>query len=320
MDLVVSHASAMRFWSRNDGRLPQTQRERFPEAMAKPVHLTCALKAELAAIGLAPTGEQPLDLLFWGDGLRSEARDVRAHALFRPLPRGALVRASEHVLVASPELTYVQLARMRSVERLIMAGCELCGTYRLFSTDGRPFKMPEERRRLTSVSDIAALLRAMGLGPDSAASQGLRHVFDDARSPMEAKVALLLCLPPRLGGFGLPRPALNVPVQMSRSAYALYPRNPCKLDLYWEAARMDVEYDGKEAHGPEDHAKDVARTAALSLDDIEVLTLTKAQVYDRRAFALLAEKLERRVGHAPRKRPDDFVVRQMRLRRELDLL
>ena len=318
-DLVVSHASALDYWSRHDGRLPDCCRERFPEAMVKPPLLSGGIQAELSELGLELSEDNPLDLLFWWNGLRSDSARVRAHAISRPIPPGALIRVSDHVLVSSPELTFIQMSHVYGLERLMMVGCELCGTYRLFASDGRPLVKPEERRRLTSTTGIAGTLALMGLGAKSVAGRALNYVFDDARSPMEAKVALLLSLPPRLGGFGLPRPVLNAPFRLSRSAYVLYPCSPCRLDLYWETARLDIEYDGEESHGPEAHAKDVARAAALALDDVEVLVLAKQQVYDRRAFALLAEKLIGRLGQRQRKRPDDFISRQMRLRHELDL-
>ena len=320
MDLVVSHSSAEQFWSRYNGRLWDASRERFPEAMARPVPFSGSLEAELTGLGFTASAKQPLDLLFWSNGVRSGSKKVRAHAIFRALPAGALVRVSDHVLVTSPEMTYAQLAHVRTTGRLILAGCELCGCYRLFDGRGTPLSLPEERHPLTSVVAIGAMLAEMGFGPESAAGNGLRHVFENARSPMEAKTALLLSLPPRMGGYGLPRPILNAPFYLSRGAFRLYPCNPCRLDLYWDYAHLDVEYDGEESHGPDAHAKDVARAAALALDDVEVLVLAKQQVYDRRAFALLAEKLANRLGQRPRKRPDDFVSRQIRLRREFDLL
>ena len=320
MDLVISHASAEWYWRRHNGRLLNAQRERFPEVMARPVRLDAGLRRELAVLGMAATTEQPLDLLFWHDGFCSESRRVRTHVLYRPLPPGGLIRVSNHVLITSPEVTFAQLSRLRSFERLLLAGCELCGSYRLFSGDGRPLRMPEERQPLTSTAAIAKTLAAMGFGRESAAVRAARLTFDGARSPMEAKVALLLSLPPRFGGFGLPRPVLNAPLRLSRAAYTLYPCNPCRLDLYWEAAHLDVEYDGEDSHGPDDHAKDVARAAALALAGVDMLILTKAQVYDRRAFDLLAGHLARRLDASPRKRPDDFISRQIRLRRELELL
>ena len=128
-----------------------------------------------------------------------------------------------------------------------------------------------------------------------------RLAFDGAASPMEAKLALLLSLPTRLGGFGLPRPQLNRPFALSPEAQLVYPHTPCRLDLSWPGTDLDVEYDGSgDEHSGDMHAKDVARLAALRLDGVDVLVLAKQQVYDPRAFAqmvqVIAGKLGGRIG------------------------
>ncbi|MBR2789543.1 MAG: hypothetical protein IKD70_02840 [Eggerthellaceae bacterium] len=287
--------------------------------MAAPVALTPGLRAELAACGFAPSPESPLDVLFARGAVRSRAAAIRARSTVRPLPPGSLLRLNEHVLIASPELAFVQEAERRSLGQAIMCGCELCGAYVLLGPDGRPLAKPGTRPPLTTAARIRETVDGLGLCGTACASRAAGYVLDGAASPMEARLALLLCLPTRLGGYGLPRPALNAPAALSREAFAVYPHSPCRLDLYWPDARFDVEYDGGEFHAADAHAKDVARTAALKLDGIEVLMLTKAQVFDARVFASMARVIAEKLGMYLRIRTKGFEEKAHRLRRELGM-
>ena len=137
---------------------------------------------------------------------------------------------------------------------------------------------------------------SLGLGSQSRASRAAAYVLDGAASPMEAKLALLLSLPKTRGGYALPAPRLNAPFTLSDKAFALYPHNPCRLDLYWPGARLDVEYDGEEVHTGEQHVRDVARAAALTADRVEVLPLSHGQLADAEAFETVAGFIAKRLG------------------------
>ena len=319
MELVISHQRALWFWRTFGGDIRVFERCAYPEAMMTPPRLAAPLRGVLLRAGFTVSEERPLDLLFFRDCTKSRSKQVRSHTTARQLPPGSLVRLSEHVLIASPELVFAQIAEDRSFEQLIMAGCELCGCYRVLGEDGTPLPLPEERPRLTRAADIAETLQQLRLGPRTKSARASRHIFDNARSPMEAKVALLLSLPPRLGGFGLPRPVLNPDIHPGPRALALYPRTPCHPDLYWPAIRLDVEYDGADTHTAEAHAKDVARAAAFACEGIEVLVVAKAQVYDRWAFETMAGIIASRLH---RSLPDCTPASDRshrRLRRELGL-
>ena len=316
MDIVVSHGSAWHFWRSFQGDIRRLTRVSIAEAMVKPAPLTASLRAELASCGFEPSREQPLDLLFHRDTTRSQSSRIRPHRTSRSLPPGSLVRLADEVLIASPELTFAQLSDQLPVGELALVGCELCGTYRLHGGDGCRLPMPAERPPLTSQTAIVALLRDMGYQRRSIAQQAARAVLNGAASPMEAKVALLLSLPTKQGGYGLPRPAMNAEIRLGPHGYRFYPHSPCRMDLYWDSASLDVEYDGVDAHPPEQHARDVARTAALMAEGVEVLTLTKAQEYHPQAFREVAELVADRIGH-PLHLGEGFREAHFRLRRDL---
>ena len=320
MILVISHRSALQFWRRFAGNRAALPLVDNPQPMANVLALSCKLRVELASCGFAPSPQTPLDLLFSSGATRSRAKSIRAHSTGRTLPPGSLLRLSEHLLIVSPELVFLQIAGSHSFEQLIMAGCELCGTYVLLGPDGRPLPKPIRRPQLTSTERIAATATSLHLSESAKPIRALHYVFDAAASPMEAKAALLLSLPARWGGYNLPRPVLNAPFKLSREATALYPRRSCRLDLYWANVCLDVEYDGEDSHTGDAHAKDVARIAALTLDGIDVMVLAKAQVYNARSFASIAEVIARKLGVSLRIRAKDFAEKQRKLREELGLL
>ena len=317
MDVVISHKSALAYWRGFRGDPKANRLMRRPAAMERPVPMGAEILAELESLGFFATPERPLDLLFSSDGVRSRSKRVVAHSISRPLPPGSLIRLSEHVAITSPELTFALVGELYPFGQYLMAGCELCSTYRVLDESGKPLGRPDERVQVTSGRKLKEMVEKLELSKTAIAARGASYVIDGAASPMEAKVALLLCLPTRLGGFGLPRPTLNAPLDLSEEAYAVYPHSPCRMDLYWESAKLDVEYDGEEAHTGALHAKDVARAVALRIEGVDVLAVSKQQVYDRKAFAALAKEIASKLGKQMRIRVPDFEGKQLRLRREL---
>ena len=284
--------------------------------MAAPVPLTDDLRLELASLNLAATSESPLNLLFASGAARTQAEGITAHAVSRRLPDDSFVRVSEHVLVSSPELAYVQMSRSLPIGKLIHAACELCGTYAQVGFEGRLV----ERAALTDVGNLRAFAEQMFEDPGALALRALRYARNGSASPMESTVMLLLCLPGRMGGYGLPFPVLNLPVTLSSEAYAIYPCKSCRLDLAWPARNFSVEYDGIDSHTGSAHAKDVARAMALRLEGMDVLTVAKQQVYSETAFEQVAVEVARRLGTRLRTRSEHATEARRQLRRELGLL
>ncbi|MBR2790123.1 MAG: hypothetical protein IKD70_05840 [Eggerthellaceae bacterium] len=320
MSIVISHKSAWRFWrtfAGNRAALPKSRRSKLTDA---PVPLTADLLEELASLSIPVTANIPLDLLFSTTAVRSRAKRIRAHHTSRPLPPASLIPLSDHVFVTCPELTFFQIAGEYSMAQLAMIGAELCGTYRLFDASGVRLAHQAERRPITAPDAIIAYGEALGLAGNSPAFQAARHVPENAASPMEAMVALLLALPRTRGGYGLPAPILNHPVPLGKEAALMYPHSPCRCDLYWPDARLDVEYEGREAHETA-FIQDSARRAALMQEQIDVIVLTKQQVYDAEVFDAVATLIAGKLGVRIRFRgdPGRLAAARRALRKELGL-
>ena len=77
----------------------------------------------------------------------------------------------------------------------------------------------DRRPPLTTVARLERFLEQptlKGARGRAVARRALRHVAEGSRSPMETAMAMLLCLPPRMGGYGFPLPRLNKAVAMQR--------------------------------------------------------------------------------------------------------
>ena len=313
MPIVLSHASAFRFWRRFAGDTRALRRVRHPKAMEEPFNPTPELIEELATCGFTLEGDERLHLLFASPALRSRAARIASHVFADTLPEGSLVRLSERVLVASPELAFAQMAESFTFERETMAGMELCGTYAIM-----PDETLRERTPLTNAGLLTSFAIAL-MGPRSKAAQAARYALNGAASPMEAKLALLLCLPTTRGGYGFPLPELNCRIELGEDARKLYDAAFCRADLFWREAGLDVEYDGRAAHDGNAHVVDVAREQALEAQGISVTRLTYAQIESPEAFDVVAKTLGRRLGKGVRVRARDFEESRLFLRGELEL-
>lgn len=116
--------------------------------------------------------------------------------------------------VTSPEFTYLQVASKLDFIGTILAGSALCSDYFL-NQNGHGGVSQRQNGPLTNRTAIAKFLstqeRKRGIVP---AKRALQHIVEKARSPREASLALLLCLPYNLGGFNLGTVELNRPIEL----------------------------------------------------------------------------------------------------------
>ena len=310
MDIVLCHWTAFRFWRAFTGRRRDLPVSKVASAPATPCRITAQILGELANLGITPTADNPVDLLYGSLEARSQSRLVNAHVTAGALPVGSLVRLAPHVLIESPERCLAHLARTSTLLRAILRGAEMCGSYALVG----PELTLVSREPLTSADRIKAYLAACGpYEAGRVARQAARYIPDGAASPQEARVALLLSLPATLGGYGLPAPVLNHPLELGEAARGLYPHRQCRLDLYWPAISFDLEYDGREAHELRG-AEDMARAVALQVEGVEVLSLTREQVADADAFDAVARLVAGKLGRRLRVRCSDWGLRRDELR------
>jgi hypothetical protein len=152
---------------------------------------------------------RPLHLLIRENQHHQYDQDVHYHRTTAEPPSRGFARLSCEVHVATPEYAFLQIAGSYPLSRLVAFGYELCGTYSLRPwEEGRPahyscvpLTNPERLRRFVQTHKS----RRGGL----AACRAAALVKGVSGSSMEPVLVLLLCLPVRMGGYGLPWPDMN---------------------------------------------------------------------------------------------------------------
>lgn len=207
-----------------------------------------------------------------------------------------------------------------------------------------------KRAQLMTVGKLQSYLDLTpGLTGRKRAQSALRLVGERSRSPMESVAFLLLCAPPSVGGFGLPRPLLNCVVELpawlhwgAGSAYgahgtsggdrarhaegATYSKTISKAIPYAEADML-FSYGGRNAivdyHGGQFHKgegsihHDALRANAFQDLGIPHFTLTKRQLFDDALLEKAALQIAGCLGFRLRPRIGDAGARRRRFRREL---
>lgn len=164
-------------------------------------------------------------------------------------------------------------------------------------------------------------LRCEGFNGSRKVDQALKYLLDGSASKMETKLTLLLCLPQRYGGYGLPFPVLNRPIdEVMNTKTSLSSRGSggLRCDLLWPEAGFALEYDSDAWHGwSEKLNADSKRRSKLEREGLHVLSVTRMQLRDVFAFDDVARIAASAVGHRIRERSADPISRRMELRRGL---
>ncbi len=280
---------------------------------------------------------RPVDLLVPADGTRSNGERARFHVWGGTLPARSMLRVGDGLFVCGPELVLVQLCSSQSkldplldahvraaraerdvvsssgsnekgvldhpldwerLRRLVVAtavACEFSGSYRL-GCGGRPtlFHAPV----LMSAESLEQAIASLGTTQGTRrARRVLDLMLENSASPMETALALMLALPPDMGGFGLEKPQLNCTIDVSRHEGALSDRAVVTPDLLWAEQKVALEYDSHEFHGSRGRGRalaDAVRSNVLTALGYRVFRATTQTVRSLPELSLLA----RQVAHA----------------------
>lgn len=243
------------------------------------------------------------------------------------VPYGAFLNLGHGVCICTPAFTFMGLAPSMSAPKLLQVGMEFCGSYSRWRL--APPAMPgisqtasdEDRHCTYGVPPVlnakrleAFIEHKAGLRGVVSARGAVRWLANYSASPMETAVYLLLCLPRRLGGYGLPRPALNPKLTISNpdGPKVRYP------DLFWLGPNIDVEYNSDSSHsGTWARYHDSRREVELTVGDVRVLPLTRAQLMDVDGFDDFAHGLRRMLGVRSRTPDANWSTRRDKLRETL---
>lgn len=222
-------------------------------------------------------------------GERSHKKDRIIHLCELELPANAVV-SKNGIMVASPELMFLQLACRLDTHRLILLGLQLCSH--------SPGNASEAITTKQKIEDF--LSKTPGHRGHRKALRAVRYIENGSASVMESITYMILTLPHALGGYGLDGAVFNHEIKLKDEAAKRLGQKRCFMDLYYKHAKLAVEYDSFAFHNsPSEQGKDAMRSAILERQKIDVMHLSTIQLYDKEAcmdFAFnLASRLEKRI-------------------------
>lgn len=257
----------------------------------------------------------------------TSTKHLVTHVLSQPLPYGAFLDLGHGICICSPNFMFLQLATQKGLLELVHTGMELCGTYSRWSLEPAqpllsPDRDPENNNactfQLPAATQVTRLESFIGRMDGQRGAVGaraaVRWLADGSASPMETATYLLLCLPKRLGGYGLPKPILNPQLTISNpdGVKVRYP------DLFWLGPNIDVEYNSDKDHSGEwSRYRDSKREVELAVANVRVLPLTRPQLMDVDAFDAFANGLRRMLGIRTRSEDPQWKQRRAELREAL---
>lgn len=251
---------------------------------------------------------------------RYSARGVcKPHACTVSLSGSSFLRGADGLCVARPELALVQeAAQLNSEIELLELIWELCGSYRTRRTSSLPAYDVSPLTEVKRVRDFVA--RNPSLCGARKLARILPYVADQSASPRETKLALVLGLPMKRGGYGLGIPRMNFEVIAGKEARAISGRKSLRCDLCWPEVKLDVEYQSREHHeGERSRISDSRRANALATMGWTVIGVTNDELDSLVATDAIDVAIRRHLGKRQQTRVSDLHARKLKLRRQLGL-
>ena len=210
----------------------------------------------------------------------------KVHSCTLALPTGALISKND-IMVASPELLFLELASTLSIHRLILLGLQMCS---------HPPRYPS--MSITTTQKLNTFLsNTAGHRGHRKAMRAVKYVENGSASIMESIAYMILTLPYSLGGYGLGGAVFNCEIKLKSEARVHLGQNRCFTDLFYRKAKLAVEYESFAYHNsPSEQGKDIMRSAVLERQGLNVMHLSTVQLYDRDACRLFAYNLAARIG------------------------
>lgn len=314
MSAYIVGSSALYFWR----RCPYEHRllKNFvPDPLADcPVSY---MQVQDIDLDVARFGPAPIHLMAPSHDLRISKTQYKYTVCKKTLPNTAFRRLSASICIASPDLCLLQSMVAYSRLRFMELCMELCGKYALVRE--APYGFISRDHQLTSLDAVRLFAsQVKGARAFSEIRSLLEHLQEGSRSPMETRAYLFMCLPKRWGGYKLPKPVLNMRIQLSKEEQGLANRRYFECDMCWPEERLVVEYDGHENHAERnDRNRDSVKRNILISKGYTVYTLTGGQIGSTQAFEKVVREIARLLGYRLQGFPEDWVERRRDLRNEL---
>lgn len=191
---------------------------------------------------------QPLNVIVPSSEERLQVKGVRC-SFRKDLEPKSFVDLGEGIAMSSPELMFLELARVMDPIAHLLLGMELCGCFSRSSHDPRsgpvrygiaPATTAEHLRRYAASSSLRGRTRAL---------KSIDLICDNSWSPMEAIVAALLVLPCEQLGYDLWPIELNRREKIPDELVPLTTASSRVPDILLAGTKLGLNYDGEDHFG-----------------------------------------------------------------------
>jgi len=320
MKIVISHKSALEYWRlHRNMKISDFKRQRRKSLPKSIPHI--AVIRNLLPSGLS----YPINMMISEQSVKRTTSTVKSRVYTGPTPEGCFISLNSGLTVCAPPFCFFQMAVELPLIKLIELGLEFCGSYSKpafieydyvienesedVDSNNSEHKQSAEHPQLfghpqlTNIKAIKAFAANMeGVGGHKKVCRALRYMADGSASPMETILYMLLILPYKLGGYGLPAPELNKRIDLRPKSKRGSGKSYYVCDLFWPEANLAVEYDSDFYHtGADRIASDARKRQNLDSIGIKVITVTSRQIRNINEFDIvtkqIAEKLNKRVRY-----------------------
>ena len=199
-----------------------------------------------------PTKRHPMKVIVPNEETRIQRHDeLRCQIIATPIAGKPFVKVSPEFAIAGPELLFIDAVATMPLPRALLFGMEICGTYTLrqsFPSAERPVYQIEPATSVAKIAEVIELCRGSRIRGIDAARDALPFLMDNAASPMESVLALMLRLPLSRGGIGMGSPQLNPQVPVNEELRKFTSAELFHPDIYFKDYAIDLEYESEEFH------------------------------------------------------------------------
>lgn len=300
MAIFIGHKTALAYWRTHDRNWAQPISQAAPQENNSPYYS----QIDTGILWKFGIDEKPVSILVSCKANMRKSQNLSPRIWSGKHPSRSFYKIAQGLYISTPEATFLQLGKESSLIQLITIGYELCGSYGLSAQSDSGFLRREPRSNPQLIERY--LKKCDGIHGVKTAKRASSYIAKGSASPMESLLSMLLCLPPSLGGFGLPRPELNFPIETNEGGIVMR-----RCDLYWPDQRFALEYDSDTFHS--DASKlhlDSSRRSTLEKAGVHVVSVTKNQVFDRGQLFNLATIVSKRLGKRLSPTPFNFSQKQ----------
>ena len=300
MAIFIGHKTALTYWRTHDRNWAQPISRAAPQENNSPYYA----QMDTGILWKFGIDKKPVSILVSCKANMRKSQNLSPRIWSGKHPSRSFYKIAQDLYISTPEATFLQLGKELSLIQLITIGYELCGSYGLSVQSSSGFLRREPRSNPQLIERY--LEKCEGIHGVKAAKRTSSYLIKGSASPMESLLSMLLCLPPSLGGFGLPRPELNCPIETNEGSVAIR-----RCDLCWPDQQFALEYDSDTFHS--DASKlhlDSSRRSALEKAGVHAVSVTKNQVFDRGQLFNLATIASKRLGKRLSPAPFNFAQKQ----------